>query len=99
MYVRNLEHLPPPPKKKERAVQKIKISAKFWRYFGQLRGLIANISEMQQDIVNSEKVLQTDQSRIRPFSFVNFGPQKEKNRTGVRHTQNQLFSDTHNLGC
>jgi len=32
---------------------------KFWRYFAQLRDLIANISGMQQDIVNRKTALQT----------------------------------------
>jgi len=34
-------------------------TSKFQRDFGQLRGLIANISGTQQDIVNRKMVLQT----------------------------------------
>jgi len=45
-------------------------TSKFWRDFGQLRDLIANISRMEQDIVDQKTALQT---AITPIEHTKYG--------------------------
>jgi len=53
---------------------------KFWRDFGQLRDLIANISGKQQDVANYGH---SRTGKLNSVYLKYFGPQTAKNRTGV----------------